>query len=107
MKKRISNIDVFQAGKIQAVISFCLGLVAVPFILLMGLFGPGRSFLGAIVAAIFAPLLYAFIGFIGGLIISLVYNLVAGWTGGLEFTMTDVEPPAGLPGSYVPGQIQR
>jgi hypothetical protein len=35
---------------------------------------------------IFLPIIYAVIGFIGGVITALIYNLVAKWTGGIEFT---------------------
>ena len=106
MKKRISNVDVFQTGKVLAVLYFCIGLIFVPILLLIALFGHGQSFIVGVITAIFTPVLYAFIGFVGGLIVALIYNLVAGWTGGLEFTVTDVAPVAGLPGGYTPGQIQ-
>ena len=43
-----------------------------------------RSVLG-VGGFIFLPILFAVVGFIGGLITALVYNLVARWTGGFEF----------------------
>jgi hypothetical protein len=39
------------------------------------------------------PIAYAIMGFIFGVIAAAVYNLIAGWTGGLEFTFSD--PPQG------------
>ena len=112
MKKRISNIEVFQAGKVQAVTAFCMGLIFIPFGLIGAVIGltSGRglgSAVGGIIFTILIPLLAAFGGFVGGLITALVYNLVAGWTGGIEFTITDVAPPAGLPGSYSPTTYQQ
>ena len=38
---------------------------------------------------ILMPLLYAAMGFVFGVISGAVYNLVAKWTGGIEFTVTD------------------
>jgi len=36
------------------------------------------------------PVLYATIGFIGGIIVAAIYNLIARLTGGLEFTLDDI-----------------
>ena len=38
-----------------------------------------------IVMAIFAPILYGAMGFLVGALAGLVYNLVARWTGGIEY----------------------
>jgi hypothetical protein len=38
------------------------------------------------VFVIFLPVIYAVLGFIGGVIAAFIYNLVAKWTGGVEFT---------------------
>jgi len=71
-------------------------LVFVPFFLLFSLAasmapqmsqgpGPLPMMLGmGIGFMIFAPILYAFIGFITGLIGACIYNLVAKWIGGIE-----------------------
>ena len=64
---------------IVSVLGFAIGSVAAPDQLenLPGLlFGAG--------AVLFIPLVYGTIGFIGGLIAALVYNLIAGVVGGLE-----------------------
>lgn len=34
------------------------------------------------------PIVYAIAGFIGGIILGMLYNLVAGWTGGVELTLS-------------------
>jgi Transmembrane domain of unknown function (DUF3566) len=39
---------------------------------------------------IFLPVIYAVVGFIAGVITALIYNLVAKWTGGVEYTAEDV-----------------
>ena len=41
------------------------------------------------VFAILAPILHTVAGFIGGLIAAALCNLVAKWTGGLEFEVSD------------------
>ena len=50
---------------------------------------------GSIVFMIFLPFLYVAVGFIGGIISAAVYNLVAKWSGGIEFTLVDA-PQAGV-----------
>jgi len=44
--------------------------------------------------ALLMPVLYAFIGFIGGIIAGALCNVIAKWTGGLEFAVGDVVPAA-------------
>lgn len=62
-----------------SVLGFAIGSVAAPDQLgnMAGLvFGVG--------AVIFIPLVYGTLGFVGGLIAALVYNLIAGLVGGVE-----------------------
>lgn len=107
MNKRISNINPIQLGKVLAVLYACLGLIVVPFMLLGVAFGigshQGSAVVGSVFLAVLFPVIYGVIGFVGGLIIGFIYNLAAGWTGGVEFTVTDVVPE--LPGSYQPGTL--
>lgn len=44
--------------------------------------------------AILFPVIYGAIGFVLGAIVAALYNVVAKWTGGLEFEVTDVPPTA-------------
>jgi hypothetical protein len=39
---------------------------------------------------VFLPIIYAVVGFIGGVIVGFIYNLTAKWTGGIEFTTEEV-----------------
>lgn len=87
MKKRITHISVLQQGIVMGVLYGLLACIAVPFIILGALLGHGGF---GILFAIFLPVIYAIVGFIAGIIFALVYNLVAGWTGGVELTLTDV-----------------
>jgi hypothetical protein len=86
MKKRLTYISPLQAGIVHAVIAGLISLIALPFIIIIGLMHAG---IGAILA-IFLPIFYAIAGFIGGVIVAFVYNLVAKWTGGIELVLTDV-----------------
>ena len=87
MKKRISHISILQQGIVLAAFYGLLSLIIVPFIIIGGLLhGNVLALLG-----IFLPVFYSIMGFIFGVIIAFVYNLVASWTGGIELTFTD--PP--------------
>ena len=53
--------------------------------------GPGARALGfglGLGAIIVAPIFYGIIGGVGGALGALIYNLVAGWIGGLEVDIT-------------------
>jgi len=98
MKKQLKHISPLRAGIVLGVLYGLLGLVFTPFFLLAALFG-GRSgggvaAFGGIFFALLFPVLYAVLGFIGGIIASAIYNLIAKWTGGLEFEVEDVPPAA-------------
>lgn len=89
MKKQIINISPFQTAKVFAVLYFVMTL---PFIALMAIMfsfspnqGPGMGFL------IVLPFAYLIFGFIFTVLAAWVYNLVAGWVGGIEYTSTTVE----------------
>lgn len=96
MTKRLKKIEPVQLAKMLAVIYGLGSLVFVPFFLLFSFIASMAPHMGqgpatmpmmlgmGIGFMIFAPLLYAFIGFITGLIGALIYNLVAQWIGGIE-----------------------
>ena len=86
MKKRITHISPLQAGIVQGAVLALISLILVPFIIIGALLSHGGF--GAIFA-IFLPVIYGIVGFISGVISAFVYNLVAGWTGGIELTLTD------------------
>ena len=97
MRKRLKKVSVFQTAKVAAVLYGLLGLVFAPIFLLIGMFAPGASDeagllgLGAGVAgAVLVPVMYAVFGFIGTAIACVLYNIIAGFTGGIEFELEDV-----------------
>lgn len=88
----IKRIGVLQMAKILAAIYFLMSLIfCIPMGLLMMLAGglQGKEGLmgGALggIGMFFLPLLYAAAGFIGGAIVAFLYNVVAGYVGGIEF----------------------
>ncbi len=79
-------------GAIYMVIGLIFGCIAMVFSLAGGLVAQqaGSGSLGALFgvgAIIFLPLLYGTLGFVGGLIFAMLYNLVAGKLGGIELDM--------------------
>ncbi len=83
MAQRIRNIDPVQAAKVVAVLYLIVGLVLIPIFLFLtfmdsNAFGLGMGFM------IFIPVMYAVVGFISTIVMCALYNLVAGWVGGIE-----------------------
>lgn len=92
----IRRIDPFQAGKVCGTLYAILGLIFGLLFAAMGsmvtssLSPDGAGLFGGLglAAIIVLPLLYGIIGFIMTIIMAALYNLVAGWVGGLR---VDVE----------------
>jgi len=92
----VKSVGVLSAAKILGTLYACIGLIFVPFGMIIALAGSavgGQSSLLAgisgVVLAIFLPLLYGAFGFVGGLIGALLYNLVARWVGGFELELEE------------------
>lgn len=90
----IKKIGVMSLGKVFAVLYAILGLIVGVFMTLFSLIGAAvgmqesTSMLGGAIVGIFSiilvPIIYGAMGFVSGLIMALLYNLVASWVGGLE-----------------------
>lgn len=93
MKKQITHISPLQTAKVFALLYF---IITLPFAALMALcfsMSPASSHFP--VAMIFiAPFAYAILGFIFTVFGAWVYNLVARWVGGIEFTTAEVDGPS-------------
>lgn len=97
----IQAIGVLSFAKMNAAIYAVMGLLFMPFLLLMSLVGafagPRHNPLAGAFGVVFAlvmPVFYAGIGFVTGLLGSLIYNLLAKWLGGIEIELT---PPPSAP----------
>lgn len=87
---KLKRLEVLSVAKLQAVLMAVIGLITGIFYALLGaafsvLAGPaglggGLGFFAIIVL----PIIYAVIGFILGAISAFLYNLIAGWVGGIE-----------------------
>ncbi len=101
MKKRLANVNPLKLGITLGIVYGIISLVVVvPLFLIVSLAGVASAaktngqalpvvFSG--VFLIFLPIIYAVLGFIGGVLAAFIYNLVAKWTGGVEFTTEEVQ----------------
>lgn len=92
---QLTRFHIGQTSKVVAIVYLLLGLVFalcwLPFAMMAGSLG-GSEFKGlgaglGIGMVIVLPLLYAFIGWIGTAIACFIYNMVAGWVGGIGFDL--------------------
>ena len=90
----IKRIDPVSAGKISGIIGVAIGLIAGVFFFLFSsmiagaMAHQGSGFAGAmfggVAGIVVLPLFYGVFGFIGGLVQAFIYNLAAGWVGGIR-----------------------
>jgi len=104
MVTRLRHVAVMQFALVAAVVYALIGvilglvwwLVLGPIIIAgMKATAGGTAGMGALtgigfLAIIVFPICYGIIGFIGGLLYAALYNLAAGWTGGIEMTFEQV-----------------
>lgn len=83
---QIKRFSIGQSAKFLGVLYLLFGLIFIPFFLLMGAFAPTdeAGFPFGTMFAVVLPVLYGIFGVIGGAIGAALYNLVAGWVGGIE-----------------------
>jgi hypothetical protein len=83
--QRITRFSIGQSAKFLGVLYLLFGLLFVPFFLLIGMFSPEAE--GTMFSTVFAigmPVMYGVFGVVGGAIGAALYNVVAGWVGGIE-----------------------
>jgi hypothetical protein len=91
----IKHISVMSAGKVMGIICAAMGLIIGLLFLatgsMLGSLGEaaggdagGLMAVGGVMGVIVLPILYGIVGFIGGVIQAFVYNLAAGWVGGIR-----------------------
>lgn len=105
MTHRIRRVGVLRVGVISGMAYAALALVFVPFILFVSMVGVpmseygmgGGEWLFGPAIALLAPVLYGILGFIGGVVGALVYNLIAMMVGGLEIELEAVGAPDSAP----------
>jgi hypothetical protein len=95
----VKSVGVMSIAKIMGLLYGCMGLLASPLFLLIGLVSSmanrggsgaagifGAGLLG-IVLAVLMPLIYGVMGFVIGAIGGLLYNVLARWLGGVELEL--------------------
>lgn len=93
---KIQSVRVLSAAKVNGVLYGILGLLLAPFVLL----GPGiamaggerHGFGGAVVLAVFLPLIYACVGFVAGALLAFIYNAISHAIGGIEVELLFSSP---------------
>jgi hypothetical protein len=88
---KLKSVGVLSVAKIMGAMYALLGLILMPFFLIAGMIssmagGHDNPFgaIGGLALGIMAPIVYGGIGFVGGALSSLLYNLMAKWLGGIE-----------------------
>ena len=90
MKVQLKRLGILRTGTVLAAFYGVLMLLVVPFMLIAIMADPDHD-TAPIPLMIWILMMYPVLGFIGGIIMAAVYNLVARATGGLILEM-DVEP---------------
>jgi hypothetical protein len=85
---QIVRFSLVQTAKVAAALYFVLGLVGVVVMLIAAAVSPAARAQGFLFIVL-APFLYAFFGFIFVFVGCWLYNLVARFVGGIEFTLTE------------------
>jgi hypothetical protein len=90
MKKQIISISILQSSKIVVALYFFMGFLYTLIGIPMVIFAHGPAKIIGIVYC-FGPILFALIGFIFFAIAGAIYNVLAGWLGGFEFEVKDMD----------------
>ncbi len=87
---KLKKIGILSLAKIEGLVLAIFGLViGLAYAIIATIIGAATRSAGlaiglGLLALIGCPILYGAAGFVGGALTAFVYNLVAGWTGGLE-----------------------
>lgn len=89
---QITRFSVHQTSKVVALAYFCFTLIFIPFFLFFAFqdAGPMKWFF------VGAPLAYGVLGYLFTAFACVVYNILAKWVGGIEFTVSDRDVAAGV-----------
>jgi hypothetical protein len=98
----IKRFGILSVAKINAAISLVIGLIlSVLWIMFAGVAGIARGINSAaigsaamngasgLVVIIFVTIVYAIVGFIAGALVAFLYNVAAGWFGGIQMDIVE------------------
>ncbi|MEP2775093.1 MAG: hypothetical protein ABJQ29_08490 [Luteolibacter sp.] len=101
-KRRILSVSVVQAGIVLGGLYALISVIISVFLVIFGLIalaagsGSGDAaaamggVVGIMVIAVIIPFIYGAMGFVGGVVVAAIYNLIAKMTGGIEVTVAEV-----------------
>lgn len=97
---KIKRIGVLSLGKILATLYALIGLILGAFFTFFSILGlvfytgqPNAALFLGIASIILFPIAYGIAGFVGGVIIAFLYNIVAAWVGGVELEIENTKNP--------------
>lgn len=113
---RLRRLGVISVANVSAAVTFVISLLFVVFIALVLLPARGTgleeqlgfSLRGGVVVLLILPFIYAAVGWVMGAVGALVYNLVAGFTGGIQMDLDGLPAaPAAtpVPPAYPPADV--
>lgn len=89
-RKRITRVSPMSAAQVLALLYAIVGLIAAVFLGFANVMGVRGDFNMGVIAII--PVAYGIGGFLGGLMMSALYNVVASTVGGIEIDLADEQP---------------
>jgi len=105
----VKSVGVLSCAKIMGAIYAALGLLFLPFFLIAGVASMASgekesafAAIGFVTLAILAPVFYGILGLVAGALGAWLYNVFAGWLGGVQIELQPISPaiinPAGVAG---------
>jgi hypothetical protein len=97
MIRKLKRIGPFKFGVVVGTVYGLISLIFIPFVIIGAIVSalippsagseahPGMGLGVAIIFCVLAPVIYAVLGFLFGALAAAIYNVVARWTGGIEF----------------------
>lgn len=104
-KLRIKSLGIFSVAKIYAIMMLAISLlISIPYGLAIMIFGAaalgtgdrggmaagGGAIVVGLLVMVGIPIMYSILGFVGGIIGALIYNLFASIVGGIEIEVESV-----------------
>lgn len=91
MRQQIKHISVVQTSKVIAILYVLIALIYSFIIALIVAFSPAKMEAMRMMYILFMPILMGILSFLMMLFFCWLYNVVANWVGGIEFTVEEVE----------------
>jgi hypothetical protein len=87
--QEVKSIDVMSLAKIKAVFGIIIGLVyGIMAAFIFGAMGMSRGVTGlevfGVLSIVIFPIVFAIMAFVIGAIVAVLYNVIAGWVGGIR-----------------------